>query len=258
MSQLMNLLKNKRRYITRLVIYMVLTPIGVACAQIEKKAPSHEGVVLTHGFGRTSLSLWRWSRTFKKSGYQVCIINYSSLRRKIEEIKKDVFEQIDRCQKSHLKKIHFVGYSLGGLLTRSYLEENKLNNLGHVVLVASPNQGTEFVDYYQGKWWLKILGEEIISSLSTKNSEFLDSLKDPYYKLGVIAGDLNLSFQEHVLPGQDDGIVRVESTKVKGMSDFVLIPKTTHGLLRYNTKAILQALHFLSQGKFKDLSSSSN
>ena len=220
------------------------------CTHFTKDTPSlNENVVLLHGFGRSPFSMWRLNRFLKKAGYTVYNIGYSSIKEDLENIKQKVDQQINDCCAGSPLKTHFVGHSLGGLLIRSYLDEYKVKNLGHVVMIASPNKGTEFVDYYKDKWWFKIFGK-VPLSLSSKGSSFLSSLKPPYYTLGVIAGNFNISMQEHILSGPDDGLVRVESTKVKGMTDFILINKTTHGLMRYSTRTALQTIHFLKHGRF--------
>ena len=145
--------------------------------------------------------------------------------------------------KTLCKKMHFVGHSLGGLLIRSYLENRKVKKLGYIVMIASPNKGSELVDHYRDSWWFKFVGNSVLD-LSAEGSHFLDSLKSPYYKLGVIAGNWDSSFLEHILPGPDDGMVRISSTKVKGMTDFILIEGTTHGLMRYNREVIDQTIYF--------------
>ena len=143
-----------------------------------------------------------------------------------------------------------MGHSLGGLLIQSYLSEHEqIKNIGHVVITGSPSKGTNFVDYYKDSWWFKFLGE-VPLMLSSKGSPFLSSLKPPYYKLGVIAGNFNTPFQEHILTGKDDGVIPVESTKVDGMTDFIII-NTVHGLLKYNKKVIQQIIHFYIMGILK-------
>ena len=86
-------------------------------------------------------------------------------------------------------------------------------------------------------------------SLSANGSKFLKSLKPPYYNLGVIAGNVEISSHEHILEGKDDGLVPLESTKVKGMKDFIII-KTNHTSMRYNEDVAKQAIYFLKHTRF--------
>ena len=43
-------------------------------------------------------------------------------------------------------EIHLVGYSLGALLVRGYLEQTRPKNFGSVVMIGPPNHGSEIVD----------------------------------------------------------------------------------------------------------------
>jgi hypothetical protein len=51
------------------------------------------------------------------------------------------------------------------------------------------------------------------------------------------------------LPGPDDGLVSVRSTKIDGMTDFLLVD-TSHSMLRYNETVANEAIHFLKKGRF--------
>ena len=54
-----------------------------------------------------------------------------------------------------------------------------------------------------------------------------------------------------MLPGDDDGKVTVESTKVEGMSDFIALP-TTHPTMLASPSVIKQMLYFLAHGCFEE------
>lgn len=232
------------------ILILLITPTQWGCVYLNKPA-LNESVIILHGFAKKPLSMRRIAYFLENEGYTVHYVAYPSIKQEWGIVKDLVYKQIDGIvTKTSYRKIHFVGHSLGGLFIRSYLgERERIKNIGHVVTVGSPNKGTQFVDHYKETWWFKFLGE-IPLMLSSKGSPFLSSLKPPYYKLGVIAGNFNIPFQEHILTGKDDGLVQVESTKVDGMTDFIII-NTIHGLLQYNKKVIRQTIHFLHYGHFK-------
>ena len=63
-----------------------------------------------------------------------------------------------------------------------------------------------------------------------------------------------LPVENDFLPGPDDGLVPVESTRLQGMTDFIVV-KTRHSMLRYNQEVADQILSFLKTGKFAHHSS---
>ena len=214
------------------------------------KAPSNkEVVILLHGFGRSKSAMWKLENRLEDSGYFVKRIGYSSLTKSIDEIQNETFKKIDKFLIGTKTKIHFVGHSFGGLLIRAYLDKREIQNLGQVIFMGTPNKGTEIVDYYQDRWWFS-LGGPTAPLLGTKNSTFLKSLKNPYYTLGIIAGNKENKDYESILKGRDDGLVRVESTKIEGMTDFIILP-VSHTMMRYNKEVATQTIHFLKHTKFK-------
>lgn len=227
----------------------IVSFMGCSHGPIEKV--NDEAVVLLHGYGRSTSAMYRLEIQLNRAGYDVVNIGYRSLTQTINGIKKQVKNKISKQKLDRYKKVHFVGHSMGGLLIRSYLGENVLSNLGHVVLLGSPNKGTPVVDYVGKKWW-SFLGGPAMKSMSTKDSQFLANLKYPNYPLGVIAGSIEREQHEHILVGKDDGLVPLESTKVEGMKDFLVI-SSSHYYLRYSQLAALQTIHFLKNGKFKKL-----
>lgn len=205
-------------------------------------------VVLIHGLARSNAAMWLLNLRLRRAGFHVEAVGYDSLNRTPEQIVENISQQIDSCCKEKNNQIHFVGHSLGGLLARAYLQKNQLRNLGRVVLLGTPNHGTEVADYFQDKWWAKIAGPTALS-LGTGQESFPNTLDDPYYPVGVIAG-IRQNNNDHILPGLDDGLVSLESTKVKNMDDFMIV-YSGHSMMRYNEEVVNQTVHFLYKGKFK-------
>ncbi|KAA3613736.1 MAG: hypothetical protein DWQ05_15775 [Calditrichaeota bacterium] len=205
-------------------------------------------VYLLHGLGRSKTAVWLLASRLEEAGFAVNRIDYSSLHKSPEEIMQDVSQQILAGNPQEFQTVHFVGHSLGGLLIRAYLEKNKVKNLGRVVLLGTPNKGTPLVDKYRDSWWLQLLGPTTLA-LGTDENSFPSSIADPYYPVGVIAGVAVGIENEDLIPGQDDGLVPLESTKVNGMTDMVII-ESGHSMMRYNEDVARQTIAFLRHGKF--------
>lgn len=209
-----------------------------------------EKVVLIHGFGRSKVAMWQLYIELCMAGYDIESIGYSSFTKSIDEIKATVFAQINTIAFHKYEKIHFVGHSLGGLLCRAYLDRYRVQNLGNVVLIGSPNGGTELVDSYKKEWWFDYAGPTA-KVLGTDKNSFPKSLKKPYYPVGVIAGVVTTQMDmiEEAFDGEHDGMVSVESTKIEGMSDFIKI-KTNHSMMRYDDEVASQTIYFLQKSSF--------
>ncbi|MEW8470361.1 MAG: alpha/beta fold hydrolase [Candidatus Thiodiazotropha sp.] len=214
----------------------------------EKDLSKKEVVVLLHGLGRSNIAMWRLAGRLEDAGYDVQQVGYSSINTTTDEVIADITKQIDDCCASEKRIVHFVGHSLGGLLIRAYLQENILKQLGNTVLIGTPNKGTEIADQLKGNCLVELL-VPMATALGTDERSLPKTLEFPYYPVGVIAGVYDSGLNEEILPGRDDGLVPVESTKLEGMSDFIEI-ESGHSMMRYNEDVASQTIHFLKNGKF--------
>jgi pimeloyl-ACP methyl ester carboxylesterase len=209
-----------------------------------------EVVFLLHGLGRSRFAMRVLASRLEDAGFFVYNIGYPSINKTPEEILENISQQIDASLPETNQTVHFVGHSLGGLLIRAYLEKTNIKNLGSVVLMGTPNKGTTLVDNYRDSWWMQMLGPAALA-LSTDENSFPNSIGRPYYPVGIIAGIYGDNDNEDILPGDDDGLVPLESTKIDGMTDFIAI-ETSHYMMRYNQEVADQAIMFLRHGRFKE------
>lgn len=192
--------------------------------------------------------MWFLASRIERAGFHVVRIGYNSLADSPERIIVAVSQKIDACCKASPKPVHFVGHSLGGLIIRAYLAENRPRVLGRVVLIATPNAGTPVVDNYRNSWWMGLAGPTA-KSLGTGPDSFPNSLPAPDYPVGVIAGIWSRHGVD-LIPGDDDGLVSLESTKVTGMADFIIV-ESNHAWMRYSQEVARQTIAFLRCGTFE-------
>ncbi|MEM7172547.1 MAG: alpha/beta fold hydrolase [Pseudomonadota bacterium] len=224
-----------------------LASCGGRAANVVTLESNKEAVVVLHGLGRSPAAMSKLASRLEDAGYQVVAVEYDSLDDTPEEILEDVGQQIRSCCLGKTSQLHFVGHSLGGLVARSYLMENDVPNLGKVVLLGTPSRGSVLVDKNREKWWFSLLGPTA-NMLGTDDNSFPNGLEQPYYPLGVIAG-LKDSDNEDLLPGQDDGLISVSSTKVNGMTDFIIV-NSGHSAMRDNEDVAKLTIRFLQAGHF--------
>jgi len=187
-------------------------------------------------------------------GFRVVNVDYPSRKYPIEYLAEYVGSMIHQRCTEEKRRIHFVTHSLGGIVLRYYLKGNQLNNLGRVVMLSSPNQGSELVD---------ILGENILfkaaagpsgQQLGTESSSVPNALGTVDFEVGIIAGNKSLNpIFSRLIPGKDDGRVSVKRSKVEGMADFLIVPQA-HPFIMNSSEVIKQAVYFLEHGRFFSVS----
>jgi hypothetical protein len=227
---------------------------ALACAAIpEDAASNHDCVVLLHGLGRTTISMKRLEWSLARRGYQVVNLSHPSTRLPVERLAREhLAPAVQRIEVRPGAHIHFVTHSLGGIVLRQYLSENSLMNLGRVVMLGPPNQGSEVADRLKGnpfyKWSTGPAGQQ----LGTRPEDLPRRLGPANWPLGVIAGDRSFNpLFSRLLPGPADGKVSVASTQVEGMSDFVVM-HASHTWLMWRRPILDQVFSFLETGRFRD------
>lgn len=211
-----------------------------------------EWVVLIHGLGRTDLSMIRLEAELKEHGYGVVNVSYPSTQHSIEFLAtEELAPAVERCCVGGDKKIHFVTHSMGGIVLRYYLAEHEMENLGRVVMLSPPNQGSEVADWVaENELLQRVLGPSA-EQLGTGPESVPNQLGPADFELGIIAGNRTLNpLFSRMIPGADDGKVSVERAKVEGMNDFLVVPHS-HTYIMMSDDVIEQVAHFLANGEFK-------
>jgi len=219
---------------------------------ISLKASSDDYVVLLHGLGRDPSMMHKLEGFIKPLGYHVYNDHYQSTKHSIEQLAQHVWHRVRHACPDINKKMHFVTHSLGGIITRVLLSQFKPTNLGRVVMIAPPNKGTEVVDFLKRfKFFHRNFGQAGIS-LGTDKEGIIHKLEPIDFELGVIAGNKTVDpwFSWFVLPGASDGKVTIESTKVEGMKDHIILP-ASHTYITKKQITALQAAHFIKYGEFR-------
>jgi len=182
-------------------------------------------------------------------GFHVTNIDYPSSKYPIEYLAEYVRNEVRRRCTGE-ERIHFVAHSLGGIVLRYYLKENQLYNLGRVVMLSPPNQGSELVDSLRDNILFKIVTGPSGQQLGTDSSSVPITLGPVDFELGIIAGNRSLNpIFSHLIPGEDDGRVLVERSKVEGMADFLVVPQA-HPFIMNSPEVIEQTVCFLEHGRF--------
>ncbi len=235
-----------------LVICLLFSPVVLA----------DECVVLLHGLARVSDSMAELERKLERSGMRSVNISYPSRRYPIEELARDaVGRGLAACREAAAagledgdeltaaSSIHFVTHSLGGILLRVYLQNNTVSELGRVVMLGPPNQGSSLAQGLKGVPGFGFLGPAG-QALGTDDESIINELGPVNFELGVIAGDLALNpLGLLLINGPNDSVVSVQSTRVAGMKQHITLP-VMHTLMMRDNEVIDHSIHFLKTGNF--------
>jgi pimeloyl-ACP methyl ester carboxylesterase len=142
---------------------------------------------------------------------------------------------------------HFVGHSLGGVLVLDTLNAHPDIGVASVILLGAPVRGCmagrRLGSARVGRWMMGGCGE------LWQEREAAWKREAP---LGVIAGIMPLGLGRALgrLPGQNDGVVRVDETRVEGMSAQALVP-VGHSMLIASGSVFRRLERFMQAGRFE-------
>ena len=210
-----------------------------------------DGVVLLHGISRTALSFRKMQTALEAAGFATLNIDYPSRHHALEALAEHIHPAVTQLAAGIEGQLHFVGHSMGGLLARAYLSRCRPQRLGRVVMLGTPNGGSQIADRLKNvplyRAWFGPAGVQLV----TRRDATTNALFPPVdYSVGIIAGNRSIDPTASLfLPKPHDGRVSVENTKLHGMADHIVIG-SSHPWLPGNRLAIAQTIAFLRDGRF--------
>ncbi len=205
-------------------------------------------VILLHGLRHTRWSMRKMEGALTDAGRRVFNLGYPSGQAPVDDLAKLIWTTaVDRFGDERV--FDFVTHSLGSIILRQIAIDHP-GVVRRAVMLAPPNNGSELVDAFQrfalARWIMGPAGQQ----LGVTDNSLPQRLGPVDFCLGIIAGiKPDNPISRYFIPGDEDGRVSLESTKVDGYRELKIVPYGHFYLMRVD-EVIRQTVHFLENGSF--------
>lgn len=204
-----------------------------------------EAVIVAHGLWLSGDETLLLRRRLRSAGFHPALFRFPTLRGSLTQNAG----RLDRFASGiDADRLHFVGYSLGGIVTLTLLAGSPPPRLGRIVCLGSPLTGSSTARRVARL----AIGRHIVGrSLHEHNAQGGIARWDGSAELGIIAGNRSIGAGRLVgaLSGPNDGTVAVAETRLDGATDHLTLP-VTHTQMLFDAEVARQTVNFLKQGRF--------
>jgi pimeloyl-ACP methyl ester carboxylesterase len=213
----------------------------------EKLPPmSGKAVIAIHGILHSSRIFSAMTPALEQAGFTVVGFDYPSSRIEIGPAAAGLKQLIDSLE--GFEEINFVVHSMGGLVTRAYLQDDRDPRINRMVMLGVPNRGAEMADLMRKNYAFRLIFGPAGQQLVTGPESVVSRLPIPDFEFATIAGARgHRAGFNPLIPGDDDIVVTVASTRLPGAADSMTI-RSLHRYLPANTKVIDATIRFLESG----------
>ncbi|MBU4272752.1 MAG: alpha/beta fold hydrolase [Planctomycetes bacterium] len=222
-----------------------------------------KAVVVLHGLGRSRSSMSALCKHLQeKGGYRVFNVGYPSTQYDMAEQARTLRRLVDNLD--GIEEINFVGHSMGNIVVRHYLgdlaeaeksgfsaaDRRAVARFGRFVMLAPPNQGSRLASVFANNALFKQIVGEAGQQLGRQWPELEKHLATPHFQFGVVAGGKgDGKGYNPLLSGDNDGVISVETAKLAGARDFIVVP-SLHSFVMDKVQVQRYVLSFLQHGYF--------
>jgi pimeloyl-ACP methyl ester carboxylesterase len=203
-------------------------------------------VIVAHGLWLPGDETILLRNRLKSAGFEPVLFRFPTLRGTLAE---NVQSLEALANEAVGDKVHFVGYSLGGVVALTMLAGSDLPRAGRVVCLGAPLRGSRTASRVART----LLGRKVIgrSLLEHNESGGIDRWESDI-ELGIIAGTRSVGIGRlfRSMANENDGTVMVDETRLPGASAHMTLP-VTHTQMLFDQAVASQTIHFLRHGRFE-------
>jgi len=226
----------------------------------ERNLPEMEGaaVVVLHGLFRTRHSMEPLCRYLREQGELVVLnVGYPTTRASVADHAERLSRILSRLEK--IDEVSFVCHSMGNIVLRHYLADRRRAGadappgpeIRRIVMLGPPNHGAELARKLVP---LDFSGQILAAApreLGAGWKALEPKLATPECEFGILAGgSKHGQGRNPLIPGDDDLVVSVESTRLSGARDFRQLP-LWHTTMMKDQQVQRYVLQFLKHGYFE-------
>ena len=203
-------------------------------------------IVTVHGLWMGGAAMGVLRRRLEPLGFAVHEFSYPSITCSLADCTDALAEFAERVPGD---TVHFVGHSLGGVLTCALLERAMPARIGRVVCLGSPFKGSKTAARLM-RW---PGGRHVVGKcLVDVNARGGFGAWRAGVEVGCIAGRLPFGVGRLVGPFREpnDGTVAVDETMIAGLADHIVLP-VSHVALLWSARVAAQEGHFIERGRFR-------
>jgi hypothetical protein len=228
--------------------------------RLRDKLPPMQGkaVVILHGLFRTRSAMARLRAAIAEGGdYSVFCMGYPTTRGSVADHARSLDSAVRSLE--GITEINFVAHSLGNLVVRHWLKDFAVagtslpagQTFGRMVMLAPPNFQPQLATKLLRTQFATFVAGAAAEQMATGWEDLESRLTTPTFEFGVLAGGKgdNRGYNP-LIPGDDDGVITVESTRLPGARDFRRLP-VLHSFFMNDQKVHEMAARFLAHGYFE-------
>lgn len=210
--------------------------LGIKPVSDHSESGQRELVVLIHGLAASRGMLKPLERRIQQADFETINWGYRSITGDIRRLGNSLADQLRELDEDErFKRIHLVTHSMGSIIARAALAQQRLQRMGRTVMLGPPHGGSHVATNFARAlgWFCKPLIQ-----LSDDPASLVNSLPEPEgYDIGIIAA-------------LHDRVVRIESTRLKSQKDHIVI-RSGHSSMLFRPDVAALVESFLRDGRFE-------